>query len=34
VFTAPDAAARLLDVMATATGSGRFLAYDGSEIPW
>jgi len=34
VFTPDDAARRLLAVMSSAHGTGRFLAYDGSEIPW
>lgn len=34
VFTPEDGAGRLIAVMASAEGTGRFLAYDGSEIPW
>lgn len=36
LFDAEFAAARLLDVIATATpaDSGRFIAWDGSDVPW
>ncbi len=36
VFTPPDAAQRLLAVIAGATPqqTGQFLAYDGAQIPW
>ncbi len=34
VFTPDDAAARLLQVMATAEATGAFLAYDGTRIDW
>jgi NAD(P)-dependent dehydrogenase (short-subunit alcohol dehydrogenase family) len=34
VFTPEDAAQRLLGVMATARGTGQFLAYDGAAIAW
>lgn len=33
-FTPDDSAARLLAVMDGARGSGEFLAYDGTPVPW
>jgi NAD(P)-dependent dehydrogenase (short-subunit alcohol dehydrogenase family) len=34
LFSPARAAAQLLRVIETSEGSGRFLAWDGSEIPW
>ncbi len=34
VFSPQDAASRLLNVIASATKTGQFLAYDGSNVAW
>lgn len=34
VLTPEDAARRLLDAIASSEGSGRFLNWDGTELPW